>query len=309
MLRISSSSAFDTSVANLQRRQQALSEAQIQLTSGKRVLRPSDDPAAAAQAERALAKMTRSDSQQRALDTAHSVMQLSESALGDAGGILQQARDLLVSAGNGSYGDAARKSIGDNLRSLRNDLLTVANRGDGNGRYLFGGQGSDGEPLKDAPGGVVYSGTSGAMNAATGEAMPLSMDGGAVWLQAADPANPGAVVSVFDALDRAIGELTTAGRTGAQVAQTVTQGLTGIDIAASNLSGWRAAAGETLNRADSVGSRLSQAKLDAQTQRSDAEDLDMVQAVSDFQAKQTGYDAALKTYSLVQRMSLFDFIK
>ena len=309
MLRISSSSAFDTSVANLQRRQQALSEAQIQLTSGKRVLRPSDDPAAAAQAERALAKMTRSDSQQRALDTAHSVMQLSESALGDAGGILQQARDLLVSAGNGSYGDAARKSIGDNLRSLRNDLLTVANRGDGNGRYLFGGQGSDGEPLKDAPGGVVYSGTSGAMNAATGEAMPLSMDGGAVWLQAADPANPGAVVSVFDALDRAIGELTTSGRTGAQVMQTVTQGLTGIDIAASNLSGWRAAAGETLNRADSVGSRLSQAKLDAQTQRSDAEDLDMVQAVSDFQAKQTGYDAALKTYSLVQRMSLFDFIK
>ena len=68
-------------------------------------------------------------------------------------------------------------------------------------------------------------------------------------------------------------------------------------------------AGEALNRADSIGSRLSQAKLDAQTDRSNAEDLDMVQAISDFQNRQTGYDAALKTYSMVQRMSLFDYLK
>jgi flagellar hook-associated protein 3 FlgL len=35
----------------------------------------------------------------------------------------------------------------------------------------------------------------------------------------------------------------------------------------------------------------------------------MVEAISDFQGKQTGYDAALKTYSMVQRMSLFDYMK
>ena len=67
--------------------------------------------------------------------------------------------------------------------------------------------------------------------------------------------------------------------------------------------------GEALNRADSIGARLSQAKLDAQTQRSGAEDLDMVSAISDFQNKQTGYDAALKMYSTIQHMTLFDYIK
>jgi flagellar hook-associated protein 3 FlgL len=76
-----------------------------------------------------------------------------------------------------------------------------------------------------------------------------------------------------------------------------------------NFSGWRARAGEALNRADGIESRLSQTKLDAQRDRSTAEDLDMVEAISDFQGKQTGYDAALKTYSMVQRMSLFDYMK
>ena len=47
----------------------------------------------------------------------------------------------------------------------------------------------------------------------------------------------------------------------------------------------------------------------AQRDRSTAEDLDMVEAISDFQGKQTGYDAALKTYSMVQRMTLFDYMK
>ena len=66
--------------------------------------------------------------------------------------------------------------------------------------------------------------------------------------------------------------------------------------------------GLSLHRADSMEERLSQVKLGAQTERSNAEDLDMVESISDFQGKQTGYDAALKTYSMVQRMTLFDYM-
>jgi flagellar hook-associated protein 3 FlgL len=54
--------------------------------------------------------------------------------------------------------------------------------------------------------------------------------------------------------------------------------------------------------------RLSEQSLAAQTERSAAEDLDLIQAVSDFQTKQTGYDAALKAYASVQRMSLFNYL-
>ncbi|MBE0547584.1 MAG: flagellar hook-associated protein 3, partial [Rubrivivax sp.] len=106
-----------------------------------------------------------------------------------------------------------------------------------------------------------------------------------------------------------VGELATPGRPPAAVAQTVSRGLAEIDAGAANLSAWRSRAGETLNRLDALGSRLSQDKLDAQQARSEAEDLDMVQAISDFQNRQTGYEAALKTYSMVQRMSLFDYLR
>jgi flagellar hook-associated protein 3 FlgL len=115
-------------------------------------------------------------------------------------------------------------------------------------------------------------------------------------------------LSLFDALDGIAAALQQGGRSPAQVAQTVASGLRDIDAAFGNLQMQRAQAGESLNRIDAVENRLAETKLGAQTERATAEDLDMVQALSDFQAKQSGYDAALKTYSLVQRMSLFQYL-
>ena len=308
-MRITSANAFEASLTNLQRRQESLTTSQEQLTSGKRILKPSDDPAGAAQAERALAAEQRSNAQMRALDTSRNAMTLSEGALGDAGELMQQARELLVSAGGGNYTDRDRNVLAEAIRGLRDDLLAVANRGDGAGRYLFGGQGADGSPLLDSPGGVSYNGASGQLLAASGEASPLSIDGQAAWLQAPDPANPGGTLSVFDVLDRVAGELATTGRTALQVAQGISDGLRDIDSTADNLSAWRSRTGEALNRIDGIATRLSQTKLDAQQQRSDAEDLDMLQAISDFKNRQTGYDAALKTYSIVQQMSFLQYLK
>ena len=53
---------------------------------------------------------------------------------------------------------------------------------------------------------------------------------------------------------------------------------------------------------------LDDLKLASQTERSNAEDVDMVHAISDFQNKQSGYDAALKSYAMVQRLSLFQYV-
>jgi flagellar hook-associated protein 3 FlgL len=308
-MRIASLNTFDASVANLQRRQAQLAQSQEQLTSGKRVQRASDDPAAAARAERALAAMARNEANQRALEASRSAMQFGESALGDAGELLQQMRENLVAAGNGSYTDADRAKLASAMRGLRDDLLSVANRSDGGGRYVFGGQGSDGPPLLDAAGGVVYNGATGTLLTSADETVPLALDGQAVFLLVPDPASPGATMSAFDAIDRTITELLTPGRTGAQVAQSVREGLQRLDAVADHLGGWRARAGEALRRSDGIGERLAQGKLDAQRERSSAEDLDMVAAISEFQSRQSGYDAALKTYSIVQRMTLFEYIR
>jgi flagellar hook-associated protein 3 FlgL len=217
--------------------------------------------------------------------------------------------ELLVAAGNGSYTDSDRRTLAENLRALRNDLFAVANRQDGAGRYLFGGQGADTPPLLDAPGGVIYAGSTGQQQAAGGEATPLTIDGQSAWLGASDPTTPGATLSLFDAMDRVVEELLTPGRDSSAVADTVSRGLAAFDASSNQLSSWRSRAGEALNRLDGLEGRVRQAKLDAQTERSGAEDLDMVAAISDFQNRQTGYDAALKTYSIVQQMSLFQYLR
>jgi flagellar hook-associated protein 3 FlgL len=195
------------------------------------------------------------------------------------------------------------------LRTLRDDLLAVANRQDGTGRFVFGGQGSGALPLLDAPGGVIYTAAAGQMQAATGEPTALSVDGRLAFLQAPDPANPGTTISVFDVIDQVATDLETPNQTPAQISATISNGIGQVDIVSDHLSSWRAETGQTLNRIDAVEDRLAQDKLDAQQERSNAEDLDMLAAISDFQSQQTGYDAALKTYSIVQRMTLFDYVK
>lgn len=308
-MRINSYMAYETSISQLQTRQAALTRAQEQLTSGKRVDRPSDDPAAAARAERALAAISRADASQRALDVSRNAMLLTESALGDAGAMVQQARELIVGAGNGSYTDSDRQTIAEALRGLRNDLLAVANRTDGAGRYLFGGQGADSPPLVDGPTGVTFNGTTGEQLAAAGEITPITVDGNAAFLATPDPADATQTLSLFAALDKVINGLLTPGQTSTQVADFVSTGLGDIDATGATVAQWRSRAGEALNRIDGIESRLGQAKLDAKRDRSNAEDLDLIEAISDFQNQQTGYDAALKMFSTVQRMSLFDYLK
>jgi flagellar hook-associated protein 3 FlgL len=160
-MRISTANAFEAGITNLQNRQSDLSEAQTRLTSGKRVLRASDDPAAAARAERALAGVMRSETSQRSVESSRVAMTQTESALGDAGELLQQARETLIAAGNASYSDAERKSLSDKLRGIREQLFNVANRSDGAGSHLFSGQGATQPPFVDAPGGVQFLGVTG----------------------------------------------------------------------------------------------------------------------------------------------------
>jgi flagellar hook-associated protein 3 FlgL len=137
----------------------------------------------------------------------------------------------------------------------------------------------------------------------------MSVDGRAVWLSAPDPESGLDNLSVFDRLGRLADELATPGRANTAIDEGVRAGLRDLDAVMDHLMSHRARLGEALGRADAAELRLSQAALTAQSTRSGAEDLDMVQAISDFQNQQTGYDAALRTYSMVQRMSLFDYLR
>ena len=90
--------------------------------------------------------------------------------------------------------------------------------------------------------------------------------------------------------------------------QAVTQALHNLDVSMANISAVRGQAGDLLNRADSITSGNDKRTIEQKANQSRAEDVDMIQAVSDFQKQQTGYQAALQSYAQIQKLSLFNFI-
>ncbi len=301
-MRVASAHAYESAIDQLQRRQSDLSDAQIQLTSGKRVQRGSDDPTDAARGERALASIARLDATQRAVVASRGSMQLTEGALGDAGNDLQRARELMIQAGNGSMTDKERSLIATELRGLRDSLLSTANRTDGAGRYLFAGQGSTAAPFVDTPAGVSYQGTPGAAQVAGSDGLPIAVDGEYAWMR------PNGGVTAFAALDTAINDLLTPGRTSTDIATGNAAAIAAIDSSMDRLNSVRAQVGNVLNRLDVIEGRIGDSRLTNETERSVATDLDFTKAISAFQNKQSGYDAALRSYAMVQRMSLFQYI-
>ncbi len=146
--RLSTANMYDRTVNNLAERQAKLINVMESATSGKRVLRASDDPVAAAQAERARTRMTRTETDQRALDSQVAIIKDGESTLGAANTALQEFRSLLVNAGNATYTQTERDALVSQLTSLRDQVAGYANRQDSNGLPLFRSLGSAEQPLQ-----------------------------------------------------------------------------------------------------------------------------------------------------------------
>ena len=145
--RVSTANMYDSSVRNLSTRQKTLVDLQENLTSGKRVVRPSDDPVAAAQAERALTRISRIQTEQRALEVQRNSIAQAETTLGDAIGLVQEMRQLIVGAGGGALKNEDRKTYANQIQSLQEQLRDVINRKDTNGIPLLGALGSALQPF------------------------------------------------------------------------------------------------------------------------------------------------------------------
>lgn len=113
--------------------------------------------------------------------------------------------------------------------------------------------------------------------------------------------------SLFSVLDNAIRDIGSAANSN-QASQAILQALHNIDIGMQRISAVRGQAGDLLNRADRISTNQEERSVQLQADRSRAEDLDMVGAISAFQNQQTGYQAALQSYAQVQKLSLFNYI-
>lgn len=180
-MRLGSANTYDNALQNIYARQNELATQQEKLTSGKNINRVSDDPTGAAQAERAMTRITRVATEQRALELQRNSITMAESTLGDATSTVQDLRELVVSAGNGGFNARDRATIAQKMMGLRDQLFAQANRTDTNGIPLFGGLGGPSAPFTDVPGGVTFNGIAG-QRASTEISVPGAMNGQAIWM-------------------------------------------------------------------------------------------------------------------------------
>lgn len=176
-MRISTGMIYDLGVANMQQRQQDQLHLQQQISSGRRVLSPADDPIAASAALNV--KQSQALNQQYKLngDTAKSQLGLEESALGDVTRLLQDVHTLAVNAGDATLTNRDRASIATELDSRYQELLGITNRGDGNGQYLFSGYQGATRPFGEtAPGAVSYVGDAGQRLAQIGPSRTIAVN-------------------------------------------------------------------------------------------------------------------------------------
>ncbi|WP_372982269.1 flagellar hook-associated protein FlgL [Marinobacter sediminum] len=180
MIRISSQQIFSGGINRLQDLNSNLNSTQQQISTGKRVNNPSDDPVAAARILKLDQELSRVETYQRNVNLAENRLNQEESALESSTDIIQRVRELTVQAGNGSLSANDRRSISSELKERLGQLANVANTRDPSGEYIFSGfQGSVKAFQQDDTGSWTYQGDEGqrVLEIDDGVTVPISDHG------------------------------------------------------------------------------------------------------------------------------------
>lgn len=138
-MRISSRQMYETGVAGLQLNQQSLFRLQNQLSTGRKVLTPADDPVAAAQALVVTQSQGRVEQFSENQGYAKSALGGLDAQLSSLADLIQNVRERALQGGNGTYSDAQRGFIASELVARFDELMGIANADDGTGQFLFSG--------------------------------------------------------------------------------------------------------------------------------------------------------------------------
>ncbi len=248
MIRISTNTIFDSNVQSMDQQQAQLLHTQLQVSSGKRVMTPADDPAAAAQIVGLSQTIGMNTQYTSNLNAANANLSLSEGTLQSVTTLIQNIQTTAVSAGNATLNNSDRQTLATNLQGQLTQLIGLANSTDANGNYLFSGSQGNVKPFALTASGVQYQGDTGqrliqvasnlnmVTNANGAELFMENKDGNGYFVTGASSSNAGSgVISQ--------GNLTTPPPTALQqgnsytVTFTVTGGVTTYSITGKDASG------------------------------------------------------------------------
>jgi flagellar hook-associated protein 3 FlgL len=300
-MRISTQMIQRHAVNGILDRQNELDKTQQQLSTGRRILTPSDDPSGSTQALALREKLGQIDQYNTNIGRLKSRLEAEESTLDAVGDVLQRLRELGVQGLSNSVDAQGRRGIAAEVRELLGSVFDLANAKDGSGEYLFSGLQSETQPFIDAgAGNYTYQGD---QNQRRIQISPTRE------VQSSDAGS-----EVFDNLDIAAGGKQSIFKTIYDFAADLEANtpnsdiLTDLDTAMSSVFSVRAKIGGRINAVDSQEQVNAQFKVQTQSVLSSVEDLDYAEAIGRMNLQLAGLEAAQKSFQRVQNLSLFSVL-
>jgi len=158
-MRVSTAYLFDQNLTAMLNQQTALGKTQLQVSTGKEIINPSDDPSASVQILNLQREFSLTEQYLVNADKAENRQTIEEGTLQSATSMLQRIKELAVQGLNDTNTQADRQAIAVEINQLNEQLLALANTRDSNGDYLFSGFNSSTQPYQTING--SYQGDEG----------------------------------------------------------------------------------------------------------------------------------------------------
>lgn len=279
---------------NLQVNLGTMSRLQAQLSSGKTITKPSDDPGGTAEAMQLRAQMRANEQHGRNADNAEGWLSMVDSSLSTVMTSLRRARDLTVQgASTGVLSSTAREALAVEIESIKESLLAEANT-TYMGRPVFAGTSDAGKAFDETT--YEWTGTpSATVDRRIAPNTTVRVDGDGLALFGTGD------TSLFAELDALVTDLR-AGNSVSDHINTIDDRMTGL-----------------LSEVGGVGSRFSQVltakktietvKMDLSGQLAGVEDIDLAAVIVELQLQEVAYQAALGATQRVLQPTLLDFLR
>lgn len=294
-MRITQSMMSNSMLRNLSNSYSDLNKYSEQLSSGKKITKPSDDPVVATKGMGYRTEVRDVAQYKRNLSEAQSWIDNSDSALSNATSALQRLRELAVQASNGTYEEGQRGNIAEEVDQLKEQLATVANT-QVNEKYIFNGSNTNTAPVTiNDDGSTTVDFNSNAVNLtlSKGVDVKINVDGGAVFGN-----------KLFDDLNNFSAALRSDGSD-----EDLDQYIGLIDENINNLVNERADIGARMNRMDLVESRLGDQELSATELMSNNEDAEMEEVIMNLTSQEAVHRAAMSAGARIIQPTLMDFLR
>jgi flagellar hook-associated protein 3 FlgL len=313
-MRVTNNMVSDRVIADLQARYAALANTQLQISTGRRVNAPSDDPTAAAQERLRESELSGIKASQDSVAGVQTRLTSMESSMESIRSVLSRANELALTGASGSYSQADRNTIANEIDQLVKGVKDAVNVKVGDD-YVFSGTKSDTAPYSTATG-DAYQGDAGAVTRDGGAGVTLQNNpsftgiGGTTQPLTADAilGNGSAAGDgkVLDALTQLAAHLR--GGTPADLQAIQTTDLQAIKANETAVSTAVSALGAMGNRATAALSRLGDLEDGTTQSIDDLTGVDLAKAITDYSSQSAAYQASLKVGAQIIQPSLLQFL-